>query len=76
MQHFYRDVVGPYWPPERRHVEDGYRSLPFPSRSMRRAGPVDRRWRGALADLVGYVETWSALRGLEKAVGRARSTLP
>ena len=23
IQHFYKDVVGPYWPPERRHVEEG-----------------------------------------------------
>ncbi len=29
---FFRDVVGPYWPRERRHVEEGYRDLvlPFP----------------------------------------------
>jgi SAM-dependent methyltransferase len=29
---FSRDVVGPYWPRERRHVEEGYRDLrlPFP----------------------------------------------
>ena len=27
---FYRNVVGPYWPPERRMVDDRYRSLPFP----------------------------------------------
>jgi hypothetical protein len=25
IQRFYRDIVGPYWPPERRLVEDGYR---------------------------------------------------
>src|SRR5262245_19397483 len=27
---FYRDVVGPYWPPERRHIEANYSTLPFP----------------------------------------------
>lgn len=69
VQRFYRDVVGPFWPPERRHVEDGYRSLPFPFREI--AAPdlsITVAW--SLADLLGYVETWSALRGLEKAVGR------
>ncbi len=30
VQTFYRETVGPYWPPERRHVESGYRTLPFP----------------------------------------------
>lgn len=69
VQRFYHDVVGPYWPPERRHVEAGYRSLPFPFPEI--AAPdlaITVAW--SLADLLGYVETWSALRGLENAVGR------
>ncbi|WP_246685504.1 class I SAM-dependent methyltransferase [Methylobacterium sp. WL103] len=69
VRHFYDDVVGPYWPPERRHVEDGYRSLPFSFAEI--AAPdlaITVAW--SLADLIGYVETWSALRGLEKAIGR------
>ena len=27
---FYHDVIGPYWPSERRWVDDQYRSIPFP----------------------------------------------
>ena len=70
IQHFYRDVVGPYWPPERRHVEEGYRSLAFPFDEMR-APPlaIETRWNAA--DLIGYADTWSAVRGAEKALGRA-----
>jgi SAM-dependent methyltransferase len=30
IDQFYSGVVGPYWPPERRLVEQGYRTLPFP----------------------------------------------
>src|SRR5207245_5994211 len=30
VHHFFSAVLGPYWPPERRYVDDGYRSLPFP----------------------------------------------
>ena len=70
VRHFYDAVVGPYWPPERRHVEDGYRALPFPFAEI--DGPdlaITVAW--SLDDLTGYIETWSALRGLEKAVGRA-----
>jgi SAM-dependent methyltransferase len=26
----YHDLLDAHWPPERRHVEDGYRDLPFP----------------------------------------------
>jgi SAM-dependent methyltransferase len=66
---FYSDVVGPYWPPERRHVEEGYRSLPFPFAEL--AAPslaIEVAW--SRDDFLGYVETWSALRGAEKALGR------
>jgi len=30
LHRFYHDIIGPFWRPERRHVEMGYRSLPFP----------------------------------------------
>ena len=30
VEEFSRDVVGPDWPRERRHVEEGYRDLPLP----------------------------------------------
>lgn len=70
IRHFYRDVVGPFWPPERRHVEEGYRSLPFPFDDLP-APPlaIEVQWRAA--DFVGYVDTWSAVRGAEKALGRS-----
>lgn len=70
IRHFYKDVVGSYWPPERRHVEEGYRSFDFPFEEWT-APPlaIEVQWRAS--DLLGYVETWSAVRGLEKAEGRA-----
>ena len=69
VQHFYHDVIGPYWPPERRHVEDGYRSLPFPFEEIETpALAIEVSW--SLRDLVGYTETWSAVKAAEKAVGR------
>jgi SAM-dependent methyltransferase len=70
LQHFYAETVGPYWPPERRHVEEGYRSLPFPfARIDAPALAIEVSW--ALPDLLGYIDTWSAVRGAEKALGRA-----
>ena len=30
VNRYYRDVVGKYWEPERRLVEQGYRGIPFP----------------------------------------------
>lgn len=68
LQRFYSEVLGAYWPPERRHVEDGYRSLPFPFDEI--AAPhleIHASW--ALAQVVGYVETWSAVWALERTKG-------
>ncbi|BAU89844.1 methyltransferase type 11 protein [Methylorubrum populi] len=69
VRHFYDAVIGSFWPPERRHVEDGYRSLPFPFPELDAPRlSITVAWR--LADLAGYIETWSAVRAAEKAVGR------
>lgn len=69
VQRFYREDLDAYWPPERAHVEDGYSSLPFPFEEI--AAPelaIELDWR--LSDLVGYFDTWSAVRQMEKAIGR------
>lgn len=70
VHHLYETVLGAYWPPERRHVESGYRSLDFPFDEV--AAPaltIDRWWtREALA---GYVATWSALEVLGRRAGSA-----
>ena len=73
MQRFYGETLSPHWPPERRHVEDGYRTLPFPFPAV--AMPelaITLCW--GLSDLIGYTETWSAVRALETASGRAPIT--
>jgi SAM-dependent methyltransferase len=63
---FYHEEVGPYWPPERKQVDGGYRDLsfPFPERD---APKMDIRRSWELADFLGYVSTWSAVRRLDKA---------
>ena len=59
FQDYYHNVVGPYWQPERKLVEDGYRTIPFPQPEL--AVPTFRmelEW--SLEDLLGYVRSWSA----------------
>ena len=68
VRRFYADIVGPYWAPERRHVESGYRTLPFPFPELE--PPVlamEELW--SLAQLLGYVGTWSATQRFREAVG-------
>lgn len=67
---YYSEVLGPYWPPERRDVEECYRTLPFPFRETA-APELEIRLDWRLADLLGYIESWSAVRALEKVTGGA-----
>jgi SAM-dependent methyltransferase len=56
---FYGQVVGPFWPPERRLLEAGYRTLAFPFAAVEPpAFAMASAW--TLADLLGYLSTWSA----------------
>ena len=66
VERFYWHTLEGHWPPERRLVEEGYRSLPFPFEPV--AAPVlalEHRWNAD--QLLGYVGTWSAVQSLKKA---------
>lgn len=59
FQEFYYDIVGRYWPPERRHVENGYRELAFPFTAMVTPSfNMEVEWDRDR--LLGYLRTWSA----------------
>jgi SAM-dependent methyltransferase len=65
---YYSQVVGPYWPPERRLLEAGYRTIPFPFAELT-APPFEIRAELSLAGLVGYLRTWSATQRCATATG-------
>jgi SAM-dependent methyltransferase len=68
VQHFYHDEVGQYWPPERRHVESGYRALAFPFQPITAPDfAMNLSWN--LAQLLGYFRSWSATAAYIKAQG-------
>jgi SAM-dependent methyltransferase len=64
----YRDIVGPYWPPDRKVIETGYAGIDLPFDPVD-APPfwMEKRWTAA--DALGYIGTWSATRGYVKARG-------
>jgi SAM-dependent methyltransferase len=68
LAQLYDGVLGPYWPPERAHVDAGYATIPVPFESL----PAPRfamRARWTLAQVLAYLETWSALQRMRKATG-------
>lgn len=62
---FYVDDLASFWPPERRHVERGYRDLPFPFEELDPPSlDIVRQWD--CAHFLGYVETWSAVKAARR----------
>jgi hypothetical protein len=66
---FYVDVVGPYWPPERRLVDEGYRGMAFPFEELAAPKFVMER-ELTLPALAGYLGTWSAVQAFRSSLGR------
>jgi SAM-dependent methyltransferase len=66
----YQDLVRASWPPERRHVDDGYAQLRWPDAWMPIAAPalaMTATW--TRAQLVGYLGTWSSTQAFARAHG-------
>ncbi|MDH4584360.1 class I SAM-dependent methyltransferase [Pseudomonas sp. BN415] len=68
VSHLYHDILGSYWAEERKHVEQGYRTLPFPFERIE-VPPftLDAEWD--LTRLLGYLESWSAMATYQAAHG-------
>lgn len=69
VEHFRLEVLKDYWPPERAMVENGYRDIALPFAPITAPDvAIEMSW--PLAALIGYLDTWSAVRAMEKRVGR------
>ncbi len=66
LARFEHERVGPHWPAERRHVDAGYRTLPFPYERVETPSFAMEAMLTRTA-LLGYLGSWSA-------VGRYRAT--
>jgi hypothetical protein len=66
---FYDQVVGPYWPAGRRHIEANYTTLAFPFEEMAHpAFGLELDW--SFEHVIGYVSSWSATTQYRKALGQ------
>jgi len=69
VSRFYHELIGPYWPPERRYVDENYTTIPFPFAGI--AAPLfamESEWE--LGHLLGYLGTWSAVKEYERQQGQ------
>lgn len=62
----YSGTLAPYWPAERGMVENGYRDIPFPFAAVV-APHFAMREKWDFSQLIGYIETWSAVTAYRKS---------
>jgi ubiquinone/menaquinone biosynthesis C-methylase UbiE len=62
VKKLYSDILGSeYWPPERRYIDEGYETIPFPFKKI--AAPKFTMEKTAnLPQFIGYLSTWSAVK--------------
>jgi SAM-dependent methyltransferase len=68
FDHFYSVTIGSYWPLERKHVEDGYRSIALPIDEYA-VPPFEILEDWTLGQFLGYIRTWSGVSKFIEARG-------
>jgi ubiquinone/menaquinone biosynthesis C-methylase UbiE len=68
VQRYYADIVGADWPPERRLVEEGYRTVAFPFDEIEPPTfQMVHSWD--MHHVLGYLGSWSATQRYQKRTG-------
>ncbi len=65
---YYSDIVDPFWPPERLHIETSYSNLPFPFAQLP-TPTFSIAVNLSCNDFLGYLNSWSATRRFQDARG-------
>jgi len=66
IRRFWGEIVGPYWPPERKYVDEGYETIPFPY-PLLHSPEFEARHYWDLDRFLGYLCTWSASKRYEQS---------
>ncbi|MBS1270919.1 MAG: putative methyltransferase [Candidatus Marinimicrobia bacterium] len=68
ISEFTEEIVGPYWPPERKHVDNGYANIDFPFEEIEAPEfRAEHHWD--LEHFFGYLNTWSAAKRFQQDNG-------
>jgi ubiquinone/menaquinone biosynthesis C-methylase UbiE len=66
IRHLYTDILGDdYWPKERRYIDEEYVTIPFPFKTLGVSEfTIEKRLN--FYTLIGYLNTWSAVKEYQK----------
>lgn len=61
IQWFYTEVIGTFWDPQRRYIDEHYQTIPFPFAALK-SPKFNQRLTWDRAHLMHYLNTWSAVK--------------
>ncbi len=61
LNHFYYNIVGPYWDAERRYLDENYETIPFPFEEIP-SKKFENNFVWTFDVLIGYLNTWSSVQ--------------
>lgn len=59
LDRLYDDILGAYWQPERKYIDEHYKTIPFPYDEIP-TKTFKNEFTWTFEQLIGYLETWSA----------------
>lgn len=66
--YLYEDIIGSYWTPERRMVEDGYAGYDFPFQEIQAPSfKLSKCW--SIEQVLAYLNSWSAVQRYQREKG-------
>lgn len=68
IRYFYKDIVGSYWDMERKYIDSGYATIPFPFEEFY-LPQFEMKHRWSAEQLLGYLGSWSAVAHYWNATG-------
>jgi SAM-dependent methyltransferase len=70
LERYFREILFGYWPERFRYVYEQYRTLPFPLKELTVPRmTMESNWN--LAQLLGFLESWSGTANFEKEKGHS-----
>lgn len=66
IDHFYKEVVGPYWDFERQHVDSNYETIVFDWQEIETPETLKIQTKWSLEHFEGYFNSWSAVQNYKE----------
>lgn len=64
VDHLYSEILGTYWPPERKFIDLQYKTIPFPFIEVQ-ASQIEMQTIWNFSHFIGYLNTWSAVQNFK-----------